>query len=76
MKKERTYHVGQRVMLKLCTGPEEYIIARPSRFKVALIRLSNGNRWSKVRKVEDSNNITQAEMDKMVDPQVFQGIVE
>ena len=76
MKKKRTYHVGQRVMLKLCTGPEEYIIARLSRYKVALISLSDGNRWSETRKVKDSNNITQAEMDKMVDPQVFQGIVE
>lgn len=58
---QETYKCGQRFRL----DSEIYILAQTEQKKVALISLSNGNRWTDPISVWNVNSISQSELQKM-----------
>ena len=71
---ERTYSIEQRIK----TRGDEYIIAGDGSggASLILVSLDSGCTKSGRHSVKFISKITQAEMDRMVDPEDFQGIVE
>ena len=64
------YKVGMRFICEDSTWndnyqEEEYILARINENEVLLISLYDGNRWNEAVRVEDDNQITQEEFNKI-----------
>ena len=59
---EKIYKVGQR--FRVGAFEHEYILANLGGNMINLISLEHGNRWANSIKVYDTNNISQAELDK------------
>ena len=72
VKEERTYCAGQRVKIK----GFEYGIVPVGWLRVQLIATGLDTHYNKPVTIADFKYITQAEMDKMVLPKNFQGVVD
>ncbi len=66
---ERTYHAGQRVRIE---GNDHYWKVRTEKIILAALETDgSASPWRRPVKIEDPNQITQAEMDQMINPKDF-----
>ncbi len=71
---ERTYCAGQRVRIE---GNDQYWKVRTEKIILAALETDgSAPPWRRPVKIEDPNQITQAEMDQMIDPKDFRGIIQ
>jgi hypothetical protein len=67
---KQTHKVGDRFKYQGTSGisdGEEYILARVAQGNVVLICLNDGNRWSEIVEVRDTNGITEQEFTLITD---------